>query len=124
VTVSIIISMPIYTLESITLTPSIPSPTHYLAAPDSRAGRRVASRHRVIDVELDARISSLVRTRESNLGTWGAVSTILNLDLRAGDIKLCAPDCRGGVQGDVLDAHQVFARGKGLGEGDGDLLFA
>ena len=63
---------------------------HYLTLPDRGAWRSVALWYRVVDVDLDARIARLVRSRERNQRAWSAVSATCNDELAAGNIELCA----------------------------------
>lgn len=98
--------------------------TIHLTRPNSRSWRRIRSRNRIIDVKLNARVARLISTREADQRARSAVATVLDLDLRARDVELRTSTARRTVQADVLNAEQVLACGKGLGECEGDLLFA
>jgi hypothetical protein len=105
--------------------PSSPfSSPHPLTSPDSRARRRIARRHRVVDVDLDTLVRGAVRTRESNRGSRGATSSILDLDLRTRDVELRTAYTTSRVQGNVLDAQKVLARRERLGDREGDFCGA
>jgi hypothetical protein len=95
-----------------------------LTLPDSRARGLVVCGDGVVDVNKDTGIASLVRAREADERRRAAAATVVDLDLGAGDVELGAAGAAGAVEGDVLRAEQVLARGQGLGEGHGDLGLA
>jgi hypothetical protein len=64
-------------------------PCHnHLPTPHSRTRRRIARRHRIVNVNHNTRISRLVRSRERHRRTRATISAILHLDLRTRDVEL------------------------------------
>jgi hypothetical protein len=96
---------------------------NHLTRPGAGTRRRIAGGDRIIDVDLNSGVTGLIRTREANQGTRVPVAATSDLELTAGDVELGAAGGRRAVQGNVLDAEEVFARGEGPGEGDCDLGF-
>jgi hypothetical protein len=78
-----------------------------------------------IDVNLDTRICSLVNSRKRNQRAGCSTSTTSDTDLRARDVELGPVGVAGLVQGNVLDAKEVVARGQVLGDvgSDGALVY-
>jgi hypothetical protein len=116
----------LYTQSILTKNRTSPPPTSVssLTGPNSWARRRVAGRNRVVNVDQNTRVASLVSTRESNRRAWVSTSTVLDLDLGARNVKLRTTGASSAVQSNVLDTEQVLARRQGLGQGESDLRLA
>lgn len=82
----------------------------HLASESRRAGVSVACRDRVVDVDLNTRVGSLVRARERDEVRWRLAAAASNLKLCTGQVELGSTYALSSVDGDVLVAHQVFAR--------------
>ena len=101
--------------------PALDLPNPHLTRPRSWSRRRVTRGHRVVNVDHDSRIRRLVRTGERYKPGRRTIATTGNLNLGARNVELSSARGPGRVQRDVLNAEEVLARGKGLGNGDGDL---
>lgn len=82
----------------------------HLACEGRRAGVGVACRDRVVDVDLDTRVGSLVRARERDEVRGRLAATASNLKLSARQVELGSAYALSSVDGDVLVTHQVFSR--------------
>lgn len=87
----------------------LPSSITPLTLPDSRTRGLVVCGDGVVDVNKDTGIASLVRAGEADERRRAAAATVVDLDLRAGDVELGAAGAAGAVEGDVLRAQQVLA---------------
>lgn len=96
----------------------------HLPTPDLGSRRSVRSRNRVVNVDQDSRVGSLVSTREANQRSGVTTAATGNLDLGTADVELGTARRTGRVEGNVLDAEEVLARRQRLGDGDRDLLLA
>jgi len=88
--------------------------------PNSGARVLVASRDRVVDVNHETRVGSLVPTGQQHRRPRGSRAAARYSDLRARDVELRAARGRGGVDGDVLDAEEVVARRQRFGDREGE----
>ena len=106
--------------------PDIPStlatcPTNHTSTlPDSRAGVLVASGDRVVDVDQDTRVSSLVSTGERDGRTRSSRTATSDSDLRARDVELGSASGGGSVDGDILGTEEVVTGRKRLGNGESE----
>ena len=84
-------------------------PSH-LALNNRRARIDITRRNRPVQLEQQPRIRRLICARERDQAprVEGAAATG-NRELCARDVELGAADASGRVQGDVLDAEEVFA---------------
>lgn len=92
--------------------------------PGDGAGGVVAGRGRVVEVDDDAVLGAVVDARDLDGGGRGAGAGSGDGQLGAADVELGAALLLGAVQGDVLAAHQVLARGEVLGQGEGEVVDA
>lgn len=92
--------------------------------PGDGAGGVVAGRGRVVQVDDDAVLGAVVDARDLDGGAWGAGAGAGDGQLGAADVELGAALLLRAVQGDVLAAHQVVARGEVLGQGEGEVVDA
>jgi len=82
---------------------------------------RVARRHRVVDVDHDARVSRLVRARERHEFLRAVRAAAAgDRDLGAGDVELGTTSAACRVKTDVLGTQQVVAVLQTAGDGDRD----
>lgn len=79
-----------------------------LTRPDSRTRWDISFRTRV-HIEQNARVSWAVCAREGNQWAGLPVPTSADVDLTTSDVELRPPDVVRSVQGDMLDADQVFS---------------
>ena len=90
----------------------------YLTLPDSRSGRLVRIRRgERVQVDLDAGVVGLVSARQADERAGSAVAASGDFHLGARQIELGFVRLGGHVQGDVLDAQQVFAARGARGDG-------
>lgn len=85
--------------------PMLPSCELHLASKCRRTWVGVASGNRVVDVDQDTRVGSLVRAREGDKVRGCLAATTSNLKLRARKVKLGSALALSGMDGDVLIAH-------------------
>lgn len=83
----------------------------YLASEDGRSRRRVRCRHGVVNIDHQARVRRLIRTRERDEVRRRLAPAARHRELGARDVRLGAAGGAGAVESDVLDAQQVVARG-------------
>ena len=96
---------------------SLAHPLTHSASPNSRTRRLVLPA--AVEIEDDAGVVGRVDAGEGDERAGRAVAAARDRDLAAGDVDLGLARV---VQGDVLDAHEVVARGGALGNGEGEVL--
>ena len=96
----------------------LPSSITPLTLPDSRTRGLVVCGDGVVDVNKDTGIASLVRAGEADERRRAAAATVVDLDLRAGDVELGTAWVGGSVDGDVLGTEKVVAGRERLGNGE------
>jgi hypothetical protein len=85
-----------------------------LTSPDSWARKRVARWHRVVDVDHQSGVGSLVSAWERDLWSRVTVTTAGHVDLAAAEVELRAASSGSRVKSNVLHAVEVLARGQAL----------
>lgn len=110
------------TLDQITEIPNDPtSPPHSISTlPNSGTRILIACRNRIVDIDQNARIRSLISARQRDRRTRRPEAPASNSDLRAGDVELCPASGARGVDGNVLGAQEVVARRQGLRDREGE----
>ncbi len=106
----------------------IPSPVLQelqLASLDSRPRRRVAGRHRIVDVDQNTRVRGLERAGERDLVLWAeGTGAARDGELGTRNVELGTAGASSRVKTDMLGTQQVVAVCKALGDGHGDRLGA
>ena len=76
--------------------------------PNLRPRCGITCGHRIVDVKLNTRVTSLVRTRKANKRARRTTTPVLDLELSTRDIELRAAGCRSTVKADMFDTEEVF----------------